>query len=1542
MHTESDQKSLREVLRLQYVRSVVEAGAALQRKIGPVQREIARSSTINIFHTNSPIASALSKRWFQLMLLLLGASYLGRVGLATEELKRNSFVEAARYRFTALELRSGAVTDGFWEGAEEWEFGVMFDHCQQTSSEPLEITTEGASQIIAFPTPIKMNGWYLVTSESQDPELDPVKFLIEAEVRAGAWKVVGASVFRRTGFGEKKFMPGARFDTPTRRGATVKVDTRPSWEWYIGWMCSDVLIAFGMILAAALGVKGSEIRGKVSFELTWVLSFFFRVAPAISYLSMGQYRHCFEWWCWSVFSLLFPLGLMVAERSFITVVLLAGILLIVVQTINEALIFEEDEWFKRSPPYLGITLCVLGSFFLLFRMYILGRSRRFITEDKRVYDSVWETLLEEPEIRSALVELKSLSAEIQHLIRSNSCHARQYNRQSKGVARESSHMRNSTLIRAGNNSGRKPPRTDSTINVMGETYRSRTGLAIEPGWVQRNLNIFQFLKGSIIYPVELSIPGSIDEKRPVTSLDQLYAQAAGMNVVLKGKVQQWALRCNGMFQLKNLRPAIFVRWADAANDEQTRRRIKWGEIKTYNRAIEKLLRSYRSDVSQLCDLCRQTIVFEDLNELIGCLYTIGSDKQIVVCRIKNRLDPNYDARMTAGHRSVVLNVRVVARETKRLGLETHVSEVQLVLRQLQELQNEEAHARYIQFRNNYPYKRQEPSHLYDDMVDLVHKASRRMSRRRTSLLSTDSLRAADGMRRLSLSSQEGPIGTHERREEGGSVVIQTQRQLLAVRAEENDQPSPQHATSGSGELERDDSSDVATPTVTPTGGTSAEVSEIAPSSDGRRGLAPIEEIFGDEDQETMSNPRSVSRNSVASSGDKNQLAPQCSASRFDNEGGADTFDLQALFEAQYVKSTVQAHGTMEIRKSRVNDAMALVSTESVFFTSKAAVAAIGKLRWQVLLAILATLYLYRGIEQSILSPYGKSGEVKEFSKYRLTALELRGGGSVDDVSGPQVAEFGVMLEDCRQTTEPLEITTAGASQTISFSAPVRMNGWYLVTSDNDPDMDPVRFTLEGQNEGDPADEWEEVGASRMRVVSTGQVKLLNNGKTHLTKERGAVEEWSLEVPWSWVIAFPVVQMVTVAATYLFILCGITSQSRYANRVLLYGFLFTASLQLTSGVGYSLAGDLSAEGLYWCLFSLSGFAMASVLALAERYFILCLTICGVYLILLDICKNTVMFPDIQGLSTSPPFTGLFFVLVGFIANVFHHHILRKSSRLINEDKRRYDAVWQALIASERNTTALKNLTKTIDRVCAIRPAQLRQFNHRRVLDPLIQSDTAKKTPFLNRALSWVSASRQDELKRAVTVNIDSPVQCLDQLFVQSAGMDLILRNKVQEWASKSNGCFRIKDDVAGSKPLFFKWKDIKNDPHLRYNVKYGRLKGIDRAIEKLLRSYDGDVSLLLDVCRQSIVFDEIKDMTRCIHIIAEDADVAVARIKNRYDLEADSEATAGYRQVVLNLRIRTELAKSLALETHVCEVQLLLRQFAEIKDDEHHGDRKSVV
>jgi len=203
-----------------------------------------------------------------------------------------------------------------------------------------------------------------------------------------------------------------------------------------------------------------------------------------------------------------------------------------------------------------------------------------------------------------------------------------------------------------------------------------------------------------------TMPGSQAPRDTCNSLDQLYAQALVVNSAAAEKVKQWARSSKG-----------FLPWAPSAShghvsstsaagnfmgdDERPdlEARISRTALKKPRRTIEKLLRSYSNRPSQLADLCRHTITFDSLPDLTMCLGQIVTDNEIQVVRVKNRLSNSYDASLTAGYRDVAINYRVMIQSMCLLGAETHVCELQLILRQFAELKSDSGHRKYICYRN---------------------------------------------------------------------------------------------------------------------------------------------------------------------------------------------------------------------------------------------------------------------------------------------------------------------------------------------------------------------------------------------------------------------------------------------------------------------------------------------------------------------------------------------------------------------------------------------------------------------------------------------------------------------------------------------------------------------------------------------------------------------------------------------------------------------------------------------------------------------------
>ena len=110
------------------------------------------------------------------------------------------------------------------------------------------------------------------------------------------------------------------------------------------------------------------------------------------------------------------------------------------------------------------------------------------------------------------------------------------------------------------------------------------------------------------------------------------------------------------------------------------------------------------------------------------------------------------------------------------------------------------------------------------------------------------------------------------------------------------------------------------------------------------------------------------------------------------------------------------------------------------------------------------------------------------------------------------------------------------------------------------------------------------------------------------------------------------------------------------------------------------------------------------------------------------------------------------------------------------------------------------------------------------------------------------------------------------------------------------------------------------------MQWAAIKSPERALEKLLRSLNNKPSRLLDCCRQRIVFREPGHLLLCLEAVQRDGEVRVLQVKNRLHDGYDGSATAGYRDIVLNLRIETAETERLGVERHICELRMGLIEF----------------
>jgi len=103
-----------------------------------------------------------------------------------------------------------------------------------------------------------------------------------------------------------------------------------------------------------------------------------------------------------------------------------------------------------------------------------------------------------------------------------------------------------------------------------------------------------------------------------------------------------------------------------------------------------------------------------------------------------------------------------------------------------------------------------------------------------------------------------------------------------------------------------------------------------------------------------------------------------------------------------------------------------------------------------------------------------------------------------------------------------------------------------------------------------------------------------------------------------------------------------------------------------------------------------------------------------------------------------------------------------------------------------------------------------------------------------------------------------------------------------------------------------------------------LKKPTRTVQKAVRVYGDDCSLLLDICRGVMVFDGLDHLHGMLRRLERDPEVNIVRIKNRLDKGYDSALSWGYRDVMINVQLKTLETQALNVHHHIAELQLVPR------------------
>ncbi len=239
-------------------------------------------------------------------------------------------------------------------------------------------------------------------------------------------------------------------------------------------------------------------------------------------------------------------------------------------------------------------------------------------------------------------------------------------------------------------------------------------------------------------------------------------------------------------------------------------------------------------------------------------------------------------------------------------------------------------------------------------------------------------------------------------------------------------------------------------------------------------------------------------------------------------------------------------------------------------------------------------------------------------------------------------------------------------------------------------------------------------------------------------------------------------------------------------------------------------------------------------------------------------------------------------------------------MVREDRFAYKLAWEDVMREGHERKALENLEQACLRASSAIKGSDKDPPRQNYWHDIEAAGTYKSQ-------SYTAGVSHGALANGENGAALVPVSSLNQLYDQAAFLDAFLRDKVVDVGKASNGYFAVQckegaDKVGAGK--YEKFSMLRDERFPRTEIGWAPLKCPQRALEKLLRCYNSDASLLLDCCRHRIVYERITDVLAGLEALVADPEIRIVRFKNRMSSgnigEANPKRSGGFRYLLLSL------------------------------------------
>ena len=680
-------------------------------------------------------------------------------------------------------------------------------------------------------------------------------------------------------------------------------------------------------------------------------------------------------------------------------------------------------------------------------------------------------------------------------------------------------------------------------------------------------------------------------------------------------------------------------------------------------------------------------------------------------------------------------------------------------------------------------------------------------------------------------------------------------------------------------------------------------------------------------------------------------------------------------------------------KSRTNSSgLGKAWLTSMMFTPNAVIIIADHFLIQTLLVSGGLIFIFSGIQRFIA---WQTLQVESYRHFKFTSLADRLGGRAP--STPGVNDFGVLhglQGNCNRFDAAVEMTEQfkskydlvqhtvfrdGPSITVSFADKVPFTGWFLESPDGGADTSNFAVhasnhvvagigDAEAASNGIPLDAWKLVGTPSWGsglfgnptvdpATSTRVFDMPRDREVTLFEPTAFSAYYLMPRPW---IGYGIGSILPVIAARLRKMTLVKPSMILGISLGLYcEVLAVATTQRNSAVNEDFAlvvvQVLTIVGTFALMIGIliEGFKSAWPMMIS-------LHICAVSRLIAFVVTARMRQPiggvplyHFKIFSSARDGLPLFpmaiwtMMVVTKLSRIIG---MRQARKLVSEDMKTYDELWKQEVEKDADHATLNHLARVVQMLGLddldprrdVSKNSLHQIGRKFLVLDVALAPKTKRTNIAPR-LTREKCLGDDvifELLNCMGVpyslDKNNVVRSCDQLYVQAMLVHNTMRDKIKEWALQSQGYVAIlPDPLSPVGNQFIKWVDAQNDPEMIRRVKWPLLKKSARVMEKLRRVYNDNAARLADIARFSLFFDDFTDLTLALGVIVTDFDVKVERVKSRLSLAHDGNATAGYRDVMLNLRVCTKQTAMLGCDTHLCEVQLVLKSFGALKSAQGH-------